>query len=365
MSRRTPRTAGVAIAAVGVAAVLATSGPTIPASANVGASAPGGTALANDVVTYSLGSTPSEMQRIAAYWTPERLRQASTYVPSTKPSPSTRSTPSIAEVTARTTATPEKKKAKKKGPAQPPMVGKVFFKLGDKEYWCSGSVVHSKNRNLVATAGHCGYSLSQGRPVENWIFIPSYADGRADAGIYVGHTLYLHLDYQGKGDFDRDYAFVTVNPGYVWKTTGGKYQRADAGRLEDRVGAFRFAATKSTSLAVNVFGYPAGAHPDGSRPYDGQSVRTCSGVTDRKFVTAPTYLLSHGVLLRSCGFTAGASGGPWVLSYNPAKRTGYLNGVTSLTWNVNADGRLDAISTPYFNAITQRVYAEAAKQSTG
>ena len=32
------------------------------------------------------------------------------------------------------------------------MVGKVFFKVGDK-YWCSASVVHSQHRNLVATAG--------------------------------------------------------------------------------------------------------------------------------------------------------------------------------------------------------------------
>ncbi|GAA0416904.1 peptidase [Acrocarpospora corrugata] len=351
MSRRTPLTA----LGVSVAAVLVASGPAL-------AQAPQ-TQLPGDVVTYPLGSSSAEMQRIAAYWTPERLRSASTYVPSTKPSASARAAPSIAEVV------PSGKRAakapKKKEPGEPPMVGKVFFKLGAKEYWCSGSVVHSKNRNLVATAGHCGYSLPQNRPVENWIFIPSYANGSTDAGIYVGHTLFLHLDYPGKGDFDRDYAFVTVHRGFTWKTTSGGYQRTDVGRLEDKVGAFRFAATKGTSLAVNAFGYPAGAHPDGSRPYNGQAVRACSGVTDRKYVTAPTYLLSHGVLLRSCGFTAGASGGPWVLNYDRARRTGFLNGVTSLTWNVNGDGRLDAISTPFFNAITQRVYNEAAKQATG
>ncbi|GAA0965250.1 peptidase [Acrocarpospora macrocephala] len=355
MSRRTPLTA----LGVSVAAVLVASGPAL-------AQAPTKTLLPNDVVTYSLGSSATEMQRIAAYWTPERLRQASTYVPSSKPSQGAKATPSVAEVAAAgTKAAPDKKKAAKKDPNQPPMVGKVFFKLGTKEYWCSGSVVHSKNRNLVATAGHCGYSLAQNRTVENWIFIPSYANGSTDAGIYVGHTLFLHLDYPGKGDFDRDYAFVTVNRGFTWKTTSGGYQRTDVGRLEDKVGAFRFTATKGTSLAVNAFGYPAGAHPDGSRPYNGQTVRPCSGVTDRKYVTAPTYLLSHGVLLRSCGFTAGASGGPWVLNYNQARQTGFINGVTSLTWNVNGDGKLDAISTPYFNAVTQRVYAEAAKQATG
>ncbi|GIH28893.1 peptidase [Acrocarpospora phusangensis] len=358
MSRRTPLSA----LGVSVAAVLATS---LVSSAPALAQTRQATVLPSDVITYALGANATDLQRIAAYWTPERLRQASTYVPSTKPSAGTRSAPSVAEVVpggkrARTAKAPGKKAAQ-----NPPMVGKVFFKLGAKEYWCSGSVVHSKNRNLVATAGHCGYSLPQNRPVENWIFIPSYENGDTNAGIYVGHTLYLHLDYPGKGDFDRDYAFVTVNRGFTWKNTSGGYQRADAGRLEDKVGAFRFAATKGTSLAVNAFGYPAGAHPDGSRPYSGQTVRTCSGVTDRKYVTAPTYLLSHGVLLRSCMFTAGASGGPWVLNYNRARQTGFLNGVTSLTWNVNGDGRLDAISTPFFNAVTQRVYNEAAKQATG
>src|SRR5262245_42964661 len=82
------------------------------------------TLLPGDVVTYSRGASQPEMQRIAAYWTPERLRQASTYVPSTKPSAGTRSAPSVAEVV------PSGKKAKapgKKEPGQPPMVGKVFF----------------------------------------------------------------------------------------------------------------------------------------------------------------------------------------------------------------------------------------------
>ncbi|RCG16200.1 hypothetical protein DQ384_40165, partial [Sphaerisporangium album] len=37
----------------------------------------------------------------------------------------------------------------------PKTIGKVFFTIGDKEYWCSASSIQSKYHNLVATAGHC------------------------------------------------------------------------------------------------------------------------------------------------------------------------------------------------------------------
>lgn len=342
--------------------------------------------LDGDVTSYPLAPSKAAMERVAAYWSPERLRQASSYEPHTKPStPATsskataRASTSAAELAApgnaaiartqasRATAKPTPAGAR--DPRTPPMVGKVFFKIGAKEYWCSASVVHSRYRNLVATAGHCAYALSQDRPVENWIFIPSFHDGSTDAGIFVGHTLYLHEDFPGKGDFDRDYAFVTVHRGFVWQpyTQLGKtkYRLADAGRLEDRVGAFRFSTRKPTGQQVTVFGYPAGAQPDGTRPYTGKVVRSCAGRAEKKSVRAPTWQLDHGVRLRGCGFTSGASGGPWVTGYDSVKRTGYLAGITSLTWNLTGGGRLDAISTPYFNELTRRVYAQATRQFTG
>ncbi|MBP2703398.1 trypsin-like serine protease [Microbispora sp. RL4-1S] len=326
----------------------------------------------NEVSTFPLAPSQADMQRVASYWSPERLRQASSYEPSTKPSTSARATTSAAEMTR--VAGPVRKAATAAASTAgtsdtPPMVGKVFFKVGDKEYWCSASAVHSAYRNLVATAGHCAYALGPDKPVENWIFIPSYHDGVTSAGIFVGHTLYMHVDFAGQGDFDRDYAFVTVHRGFTWQAYKDgntiRYRTADVGRLEDRVGAFRFASSKPIGRGVLAFGYPAGANPDGSRPYDGQSLKSCRGSTEKKFVSAPTWQLEHGVRLPGCAFTSGASGGPWVIGYNAAKRTGYLTGVTSLTWNLNGGGRLDAISSPYFNALTQRVYNQATRQSTG
>ncbi len=327
-------------------------------------------AVDGDVSSYALAATKADMQRVASYWSPERLKQASSYEPSNRPSPSTTATTSSLEMRpGKASASKASKKTSRRDPGSPPMVGKVFFKLGDKEYWCSASVVHSKYKNLVATAGHCAFALIQGKPVEDWIFIPSYDNGKTDAGIFVGHTLYLNEDFAGKGLFDRDYAFVTVYRGFTWQAYSEagqvKYRPVDVGRLEDKVGAFQFASNKGTGRKVFVFGYPAGANPDGTRPFTGQTVKSCFGLTEKRSVSAPAWQLAHGVRLPRCGFTSGASGGPWVIGYDRAKRTGSINGVTSLTWNVNGDGLLDAVSTPYFNALTRRVYQQAAKQPTG
>ena len=361
------RKGGIAAAVCAVAVLAHPGTPAVasPASQQQSASR----AAATRIQAYPLAPTAADRQRVAAYWSPERLKRASSYEPRTKPSSSTRAMSSSAELAPARAAVTAAGPAAAAAASAPPMVGKVFFKVGDKEYWCSASVVHSQHRNLVATAGHCAFALNQNKPVENWIFIPSYRDGKADAGIFVGHTLYMHEDFSGKGDFDRDYAFVTVHRGFAWQpyTIGGKvqYRMVDVGRLEDKVGAFRFAANLSLGRKVTVFGYPAGAHPDGSRPYSGQSVVSCAGTTERKTVKAPTWQLERGVRLPHCGFTSGASGGPWVVGYNAVTRTGYLVGITSLTWNLNGGGRLNAISTPYFNAAARLVYLRAARQATG
>jgi Trypsin-like peptidase domain len=359
------------VAAASAAAMLWGQGTVTPASASappLTTAAVTGGSTQNEVSSFALAPTEADMQRVASYWSPERLRQASSYEPSAKPSHAAKATTSAVEVTPAKASSASPAPPAVGAASAPPMVGKVFFKVGDKEYWCSASAVHSKYHNLVATAGHCAYALSQDKPVENWIFIPSYRDGVTDAGIFVGDTLYMHEDFAGKGDFDRDYAFVTVHHGFTWQPykdgAAVKYRQVDVGRLEDKVGAFQFSSNKPIGRQVFAFGYPAGVNPDGTRPYDGQTVKTCNGTTEKKFVSAPTWQLERGVRLSDCAFTSGASGGPWVIGYNSVTRTGYINGITSLTWNLNGGGKLDAISAPYFNSLTYRVYTQAAQRST-
>ncbi|MEV5414535.1 serine protease [Thermopolyspora sp. NPDC052614] len=336
------------------------------------------------VVSAPLAQRAADAQKVMDYWTPERLKAASSYAtparsaPQTSPAPTTTTTTASAssDTERPTTVQPTRGRAAVKN-GLPTTVGKVFFRIGDKLYWCSGTAVHSPNRNLVATAAHCAYNVQEPKPVEDWIFIPGYtADGRTDWGIYVGHTLNLHDSFAGLVDWDYDYAFVTVHRGFTWqaeKDAKGQpkkdakgnpiYRRMDVGRLEDNVGGQGFLWNQSLKVVTHAFGYPAGEQPNGTRPFDGNSMRWCVS-RSRMRVTAPNLLLNRGVSI-PCMFTAGASGGPWLIRYNSTTGNGYLNGVNSRTWDRDADRRYDHISSPSFTKATYVIYKHATTQSTG
>ncbi|GAA3004182.1 hypothetical protein [Streptosporangium longisporum] len=358
----------------------------------------------NGITSITLTKTAADMKRIAEYWSPARLKQTADNTPAgpdtmksnaspspTSASPSSRGTATSGTATAATatggastTATsrqsplggrtvtrtgfsvPVVKPAlpKKRSPASngsPLTVGKVFFQIGGRDYWCSASSVTAANRNLVATAGHCAYDPKTGSQAEYWIFIPGYDKGETPYGIYVGHSLNLHEDFVGKGDFDYDYAFITVHDGFRWKAgkTAGSYAMEDVGSLQDNVGGQGLTTNRGVGLLTLAFGYPAAPHPDGSRPYNGQVLKSCDGRTIK--VRAPGRLVEHGTAL-TCGFTNGASGGPWLIAFDSKHAVGYLNGVNSFAWDVDVNGRFDRISSPYFIASTYVVYKWATAQ---
>ncbi|MER6174777.1 serine protease [Streptosporangium sp. NPDC001681] len=365
------------------------------------------------ITSIPLTKSVADMRRIAEYWSPARLKQAMDNGPATpgvpatpggksgtttSPSPTAGNTATgsatagsataaaageaggaTAMTEETTTAAGSGKSAAKPGGAAPlvrptlpkkrapgsggsPLtVGKVFFRIGNKDYWCSASSVAAANHNLVATAGHCAYDAKTGSQAEYWIFIPGYDKGNTPYGIYVGHSLNLHEDFVGRGDYDYDYAFVTVHDGFRWKAgkTAGTYEMEGVGSLEDNVGGQGLATNRGTGLFTLAFGYPAAPHPDGSRPYDGQRLKSCDGRTEK--VQAPARLVEHGIAL-TCGFTNGASGGPWLISYDNRTALGYLNGVNSFAWDTDTDRRYDRISSPYFIAATYAAYHWAATQ---
>ncbi|MEV7009788.1 serine protease [Streptosporangium sp. NPDC051022] len=353
------------------------------------------TGASSSITSITLTKNDADMKRVAEYWNPARLKQAQDNNPATpEVKPSNGGTASSAPVSPTPTgtaadataasgeATPAKATSysmtrrtssvvkptlpTKKSPSVstlPKTVGKVFFKIGNKEYWCSASAVASRYHNLVATAGHCAYDAKQGLNADYWIFIPGYNQGRTPYGIYVGHSLNLHESFTGRGDYDYDYAFVTVHDGFVWKPgkTPNTYQMESVGSLEDNVGGQGLMVNRGVGLSVFAFGYPAAPHIDGSRPYDGQKMLWCDGRTYR--TRAPTRLVETGVSL-GCTFTGGASGGPWLIEYDPQRGVGYLNGVNSFAWDTDTDKRYDRISSPYFTQSTYVVYEYAERQQS-
>ncbi|MFI6597808.1 trypsin-like serine peptidase [Nonomuraea sp. NPDC050536] len=163
-------------------------------------------AKVNDVLNFWTAANGAALKRAEAYTFDYKkvshIQQKGGYTPDTKPS----SVPAIGD---------EPKKAiKYQNINVPKSIGRVFFAIGDKLYWCSGTSVQSQYRNLVATAGHCVYDIAGNNDVlDKWVFVPGYYQGKAPAGIYVGKTAFTHYDFTNYEDFDRDYAFVQVYNG--------------------------------------------------------------------------------------------------------------------------------------------------------
>ncbi|MGW2199471.1 hypothetical protein ACWCSH_44970, partial [Streptosporangium sp. NPDC001682] len=158
---------------------------------------------------------------------------------------------------------------------------------------------------------------------------------------------------------------------YIAKTSSAKYTIfrhyitfvTDAGRLGDNVGGQGFAWNQKLGKKVFTFGYPTSAHLDGDKPYSGHTQKWCYGTTVAAPVVAAYKAEEHQAI--KCAFTPGASGGPFLLQYKNSKRTGYLNGVVSLTIDSDKNNRYDRVTTPYFNGETYGIYKHAANLWTG
>ncbi|WP_262380328.1 trypsin-like serine peptidase [Nonomuraea sp. PA05] len=264
--------------------------------------------------------------------------------------------------------------SKSKNVNLPKTIGKVFFVDQDGEkHWCSATSIQGKYANLVATAGHCVYDTANDEQLmDNWVFVPGYYQGKAPWGIYVGKQAFVHYDYSVYEDYDRDYGFVSVYNGVtISKSTDtdsrkhhGSIEVEDAGRLGDNVGGQGISWNQPLKKAHYVFGYPQAAHPDGNKPFTGVTPKWCYGTTTAKTVGSAAKKIEEHVGLK-CSMTAGADGGPWLLKYSSAKRTGYLNGVTSSFYDQDENDRVDYISSPYFDGETYSVYTAASAVWSG
>jgi hypothetical protein len=172
------------------------------------------------------------------------------------------------------------------GPAQ----GALF--IGDYRHsghFCSGSVVHSNGRDLVATAAHC--ISGNGTGLE---FVPGYRKGRAPWGAWRVDAVFVDSTWQHSKDPHHDFAFLRVaaNNGH---------------RIESRVRALHLGVAPPRRTRITMFGYLTGT---------GDSALGCTRPTYRSNAH-PAY-----PAINCKGFGGGTSGGPWRTS------DGALVGVT-------------------------------------
>ncbi|MGP4100151.1 trypsin-like serine peptidase [Nonomuraea sp. KM90] len=325
----------------------------------VGATAIATPAQAAVVATVTLAGTPGAPQ-IATFWLANggaNLKNATPY--------SVRTSVSVTDAT--TAPVPDTKPGSvpplspDTGEA-PTTSGKVFFVGADGQpHWCTGTAVQGQYRNLVATAGNCVLDIDGASATQSQVvFVPGYSDGTAPKGLYVGKQAFVHEEFSLYDDLERDYAFMNVYSGVVADSAG---VLSNVGRLADNTGAQGFAWGQPLPPSLDVFGYPAGPHPDGTLPYTGQTLERSTGAASG--LAAPE-LSAEWLLGAESPFTgAGSLGSAWLLRYDADRGLGHLNGITMSVSDTDADNRYDTGVSPYFDSQTATVYKAAAVAWTG
>ncbi|MEU7852642.1 hypothetical protein [Nonomuraea sp. NPDC049141] len=331
----------------------------------LGATALATPAHAANVVSAPLAFSAAEAQQVAAFWLADgaaNLRAATPFAPPHEVR-GERTSGAIVPSTQPVQYNPVAPLAEGD---LPQTAGKVFFVGGDEQpHWCSGAAVHTQYRNVVATAAHCVYD-TVGAPVttHNWVFIPGSAEGATPFGLYVGKRAFTHYDFTQYQDHDRDFAFVNVYSGVVPSADG---TLTTNGRLADIVGGqgltFNQEINETTAPAVDIFGFPAGPHPDATRPYTGQSLERSTGRTSAMSLTSPPADQLVGV---ESPFTGdGSLGSAWLKDYSDEHGLGYLNGITTGVSDTDGDGRYDTGVSPYFDTELAMIFKAAAASWTG
>ena len=183
-------------------------------------------------------------------------------------------------------------------------VGKVFFTdpTDGEDYVCSGGALNSVTKRLVITAGHCVHGGEDGEPMDNWIFVPHYDDGASPHGTFAARTYRTFEAWREDSSDEHDVAMVTTSTNEFGDL------------LVNEVGGHGLSVNFSKKLFLTALAYPA------SGIFDGESQFFCTGTTKT---------VIDGRIRLDCGFTGGASGGPWMRNYSDSTRLGSVNGVFS------------------------------------
>ncbi|MFG1706996.1 trypsin-like serine peptidase [Nonomuraea sp. M3C6] len=320
-------------------------------------------AQAANVVTTPLAATTTTARQVATFWLTDgaaNLKNATPYAVQTVVHGERLSNPvvqdgkpgQVSPVTSPVSTTAK----------SPTTSGKVFFVGADGQpHWCTGTAVQSQYRNLVATAGHCVYDIQRSDTMfDKWVFVPGYSEGTTPWGLYVGKQVSAHYDFDAYTDYDRDFAFVNVYSGVVSSSDG---VLTNKGRLGDNVGGQGFSWNQPIGSSRDVFGYPAGANPDGTKPYTGETLEGSTGPT---FTMTLSDLPADQPIGVDSPFPGeGSLGSSWLERYSNDVGVGYLNGITISVSDTDGDNRYDTGVSPYFDAQTNEIYRAAANLWSG
>lgn len=189
------------------------------------------------------------------------------------------------------------------------------------KHFCSASVVHSGDGDLVLTAAHCVGNT------DGLSFAPGYHDGVAPYGMWPVTKVAVADGWTASADPDLDFAFLTVS------------QAGKAAPLESLTGANNLGLNRGYGLRIVLTGYP-----DTS-----DAPVVCEGTTSQSD--------AYQQRVACPGFPDGTSGGPWVTDRDPATGHGTVIGVIG-GYQLGGDTP-DVSYSAYFDDDVRKLYNTA------
>lgn len=335
----------------GGVAVAASSGPDAKPATVAGARTPADPNAG--IVSQAIGQSPEATKR---FWTAARIRAAkplqtpaSNAAPGAVPQanalgagPVVESDGTLPEGTASaqaggaasTQAVKTAKQWTKHGKAPARTIGKLFgVDNRGRQYTCSATVINSKNKRTVWTAGHCVHAGAGGSAgfSRYLMFRPDFINGKSQ-GSWVADRIVALKGWTTKGDLRYDIAAFTV------KKYKGKGIQAYTGSQGYSFGY------KNRKYYMRSFGYPARALPS-KKAMNSNRLWYCSGTT-----FGVNYGGGSVGLGMWCSMGNGASGGPWIygMKGNGLGRIAGLNSTHSL--------RTLQMNSPYHGSAAVSVY---------
>lgn len=263
--------------------------------------------------------TAQDQERVTRYWTAQRQAQAFGAHSTARQDDAAADPPS----TTTPLATADRDAAQT-GPASAPpppstglpytggglvttTTGRLFTSIGGADFACTASVVTSRSKDVLVTAGHCLHGGAGSRFATNVAFVPDYAHGSAPLGIWTARRLLVTPGWAQQSDFDVDLGFAAMN------------LRRDR-HIQDVTGGQGIAFDLPTTYQQYSFGYPR------LLPFDGSRLIYCAGPGAPDSYGGP----SIGV---RCSMTAGSSGGPLLASIGRlGPGHGWIDGVISYAY---------------------------------
>lgn len=209
-----------------------------------------------------------------------------------------------------------------------PAIGALF--TGGQHY-CTASVVHSAQGNVLLTAAHCIHDGEGGDYITGITFAPGFHDGVAPFGYWTVTDELVPPGWISSSDQDLDVGFATA------------HQVGNPRSLESLVGANTLATGTGFEQPITLTGYP-----------DNSDVpAVCQNTTSKQ----STYQLK----IDCVGFPTGTSGGPWVTGQDPKTKLGTVIGVIGGYESGGDDP--DTSYSSYFDTDVQALYRQTTTRT--